>query len=127
MDRSLRVLLNLSSLLTSAFIWPARMHASVSAMTNKYNYYTEVHVRLRCCRVCIASGLTRLFYYVHTKLYLPHTQWSQFKPIAGYLVRLVIYSKENTITKMNPVILFIFLKIRIKKAKRDKRKREWLN
>uniref|UniRef100_A0A668AQ63 Protein broad-minded n=1 Tax=Myripristis murdjan TaxID=586833 RepID=A0A668AQ63_9TELE len=29
MDRSLRLLLNLSSLLTSAFIWPARIHASV--------------------------------------------------------------------------------------------------
>ncbi|CAJ1077981.1 protein broad-minded isoform X2 [Xyrichtys novacula] len=28
-DRSLRLLLNLSSLLTSAFIWPARIHASV--------------------------------------------------------------------------------------------------
>lgn len=30
MDRSLNLLLNLSSLLTSAFIWPARIHASVS-------------------------------------------------------------------------------------------------
>uniref|UniRef100_UPI0037E99F39 protein broad-minded n=1 Tax=Semicossyphus pulcher TaxID=241346 RepID=UPI0037E99F39 len=29
MDRSLSLLLNLSSLLTSAFIWPARIHASV--------------------------------------------------------------------------------------------------
>ncbi|KAK5879748.1 hypothetical protein CesoFtcFv8_022841 [Champsocephalus esox] len=29
MDRSLKLLLNLSSLLTSAFIWPARIHASI--------------------------------------------------------------------------------------------------
>lgn len=29
-ERSLRLLLRLSSLLTSAFVWPARIHASVS-------------------------------------------------------------------------------------------------
>lgn len=33
-DRSLGFLLSLSSLLTSAFIWPARVHASVSRATS---------------------------------------------------------------------------------------------
>lgn len=36
-ERSLRLLLRLSSLLTSAFIWPARIHASVSLKTQQQN------------------------------------------------------------------------------------------
>uniref|UniRef100_A0A3B5B6K5 Protein broad-minded n=1 Tax=Stegastes partitus TaxID=144197 RepID=A0A3B5B6K5_9TELE len=43
MDQSLRLLLNLSSLLVSAFIWPARIHASVTESGIPPVYWCTAH------------------------------------------------------------------------------------
>ncbi|XP_038582947.1 protein broad-minded [Micropterus salmoides] len=107
MDRSLSFLLNLSSLLTSAFIWPARIHASIhvpvqvaeSGVPPVYwctAHYVEMLLRAKVPLVHSAfrmSGFTPSQMCLHwlTQCFLNYLDWTE---ICHYISTCVVMGPD---------------------------------